>query len=169
MAASLAPQDKPANAFVERGKVAKFAATSTFKLQLPKGDHAVLTDPGVRFLDADGKVVGGMTRLDIRDTAGNIHKATWTLKGDQVTQTIADVKEGSTIEGTVVRPTAPGQITTRMDWTCFMDGVGALGGGIAVAASVAGGLETGGASLAATGGLINGTAGAAKGVADHCF
>ncbi|MFF4694874.1 hypothetical protein [Streptomyces chattanoogensis] len=91
-----------------------------------------------------------MTRLDIKDKAGYIHKATWTLKGDQFTQTIADVK-GSTIEGVVVRPTTPGQVTTRMDWTCFMDGVGAVGGGIAVAAGVAGGLETGGASLAATG------------------
>ncbi|WP_438295860.1 hypothetical protein [Streptomyces sp. HUAS TT7] len=69
-----------------------------------------------------------MTRLDIKNTAGHTHKATWTLKGDQLTQTIADVK-GATIEGVVVRPTTPVQLTTRMNWTCFMDGVGTVGGG----------------------------------------
>ncbi|MEN2423038.1 hypothetical protein AABB02_33620 [Streptomyces rimosus] len=167
-AAASAPQGKEGNAFAKRGEVTKFAATSTFKLTLPKGDHAVITDPGVRILNADGKAVGGITRLDIKDKAGNIHKATWALKGDQLTQTIADVK-GDTIEGTVVRPTTPGQITTRIDWTCLSDGAATVMGGLGVAASVAGGLETGGATLAATSGLIGGTTSAAKGVHDHCF
>ncbi|MFH9420769.1 hypothetical protein [Streptomyces sp. NPDC017529] len=98
---------------------------------------------------ADGKAVGGITRLDIKDKAGHIHKVTWTLKGDRLTQKVADVK-GPTVEGVLVRPTTPGQATTRKDWTCLQDGTGAVMGGLGVAASVAGGLETGGASLAAT-------------------
>ncbi|WP_030680059.1 hypothetical protein [Streptomyces rimosus] len=151
-----------------RPAVTKFAATSTFTLKLPKGDHAVVTGPGLRIINADGKVVGGMTRLDIKDKAGHVHKAIWTLKGNRLTQKVSDVK-GSTIEGVVVRPAKPGQVTTRMDWTCFMDGVEAVGGGLGVAASGAGGLQTGGASLAATWGLLTGTSAAAKGVADHCF
>ncbi len=124
MAAAPASQGKDTNAVAKRGQVTKFAATSTFKIKLPKGDHAVLTDPGVRFLNADGKAVGGMTRLDIKDKAGHIHKVTWSLKGDRLTQKVSGVK-GSTVEGVVVRPTTPGQVTTRMDWSCFMDGAGA--------------------------------------------
>ncbi|MFI0257903.1 hypothetical protein ACH4OW_02525 [Streptomyces sp. NPDC017056] len=36
--------------------------------------------------------------------------------------------KGSTVEGVVVRPTTPGQVTTRMDWTCLQDGTGAVMG-----------------------------------------
>jgi hypothetical protein len=158
----------PKQDIAKRGQVTRFAATSTFDLTLPKGDHAVLTDPGVRFLNADGKTVGGMTRLDIKDTAGHIHKATWTLKGNKLTQKIADVN-GSTIEGTAVRPTTPGQMTANFDWKCFTDGATAIASGVGVAASVIGAPETGGAALAATGPLISGTAAAANGVHDHCF
>ncbi|KAA6222019.1 hypothetical protein CP973_08675 [Streptomyces albofaciens JCM 4342] len=168
MAAAPASQGKDTNAVAKRGQVTKFAATSTFKIKLPKGDHAVLTDPGVRFLNADGKAVGGMTRLDIKDKAGHIHKVTWSLKGDRLTQKVSGVK-GSTVEGVVVRPTTPGQVTTRMDWSCFMDGAGALASGVGVIASVAGAPESGGATLSAAGPLISGTASAAKGVSDHCF
>ncbi|UQA91322.1 hypothetical protein [Streptomyces halobius] len=168
MAAAPASQDKPANVFVKRGQVAKFAASSTFKINLPKGDHAVLTPRGLRVLNADEKVVGGMTRLDVMDKAGHVHKATWSLEGNQLTQTIADVKKGSTIEGTVVRPTPPGPVTVLVNWNCFWDGVGTVGAGLGVIGSVAGAPATGGASLAATGGLLGGTAMAARGFKD-CF
>ncbi|WP_043264708.1 hypothetical protein [Streptomyces sp. CT34] len=168
MAAAPASQDQPANVFVNRGQVAKFATTSTFKLNLPKGDHAVLTPRGVRFLDANGQVVGGMARQDIKDTAGHIHKATWTLNGDQVTQTISDVN-GSTIEGTLVQPTAPGQVSARSGgWDCIMDGAGAVAGGLGLAGAAVTSPMTLGTSLAAGGAFVGGTAAAAKGFADNC-
>ncbi|WP_199930861.1 hypothetical protein [Streptomyces sp. CB02923] len=168
MAAAPASHGKQTLDVAKRGQVTEFAATSTFKLKLPKGDRAILSDPGVRFLNADGKTVGGMTRLDVKDKAGHVHKATWTLKGDRLTQKISGVK-GSTVEGVAVRPTTPGQVTTRMDWTCFTNGATALASGVGVAATVAGAPETGGTALAATGPLISGTAAAANGVHDHCF
>ncbi|MGD3112638.1 hypothetical protein [Streptomyces sp. YGL11-2] len=148
--------------------MAKFATTSTFKINLPKGDHAVLTPRGVRFLDANGQVVGGMARQDIKDTAGKVHKATWTLNGDQVTQTISDVN-GSTIEGTLVRPAAPGQMSARsIDWDCIMDGAGAAAGGLGLAGAALTAPMTAGTSLAAAGAFVGGAASAAKGFADNC-
>ncbi|KOT90400.1 hypothetical protein ADK86_26225 [Streptomyces sp. NRRL F-5755] len=169
-AAAPASQDKPAKPFAKGGEVTKFAATSTFKLNLPKGDHAVLTDRGVRFLKADGTLDGGMKRLDVKDKAGKIHKATWTLKGDQLTQKIADVK-GSTIEGTVVPAAAPGKVATRAkrsNSNCFWDGVATIGAGLGAAGGVIAAPASGGTSLAATGALMGGAAAAAHGVQD-CF
>ncbi|MFH8410996.1 hypothetical protein ACH4FX_40435 [Streptomyces sp. NPDC018019] len=170
MAAAPAPQGKAANVFAKDGEVAKFAATSTFKLNLPKGDHAVLTDHGVRFLKADGTLDGGMKRVDVKDKAGKIHKATWTLKGDQLTQKIADVK-GSTIEGVVVPPTTQGKVTTRTkrsNSNCFWDGVATMGAGLGVIGSVVAAPVSGGTTLAATGALMGGAAAAAHGV-QGCF
>ncbi|MFH8405255.1 hypothetical protein ACH4FX_10825 [Streptomyces sp. NPDC018019] len=167
LAAAPASQDKPANVFVKRGQVAKFAATSTFKLNLPKGDRAVLTPRGVRFLDAKGQVIGGMPRLDVKDKDGHIHHSKWALEGNQLTQTISDVN-GATIEGTVVKPTTPGRIEARIDWNCMMDGTGAVIGGLGVAGAALTSPMTAGTSLAAAGGLLGGTVSAAKGFADHC-
>ncbi|MEV5592252.1 hypothetical protein [Streptomyces sp. NPDC052496] len=167
-AAAPASQGKPANPFAKGGEVAKFAATSTFKLNLPKGDHAVLTDRGVRFLKADGTLDGGMKRVDIKDKAGKVHKVTWTLKGDQLTQKIADVK-GSTIEGTVVPATTQGKVRAkRSNSNCFWDGVATMGAGLGVIGSVVAAPVSGGTTLAATGALMGGAAVAAHGVQD-CF
>jgi hypothetical protein len=162
------PQHNATSVFAKRGQTTKFAATVTFNINLPKGDHAVLTAPGVRFIDAKGQAVGGMTRLDVADTSGHIHHTTWTLKGDQLTQTISGVN-GSTIEGVVVRPTTPGQMTANFDWDCFGDGVTALTDGVITAGTVAAAPESGGATLAATGAVAQGAWAAAQGVKDNCF
>ncbi|MEV4441380.1 hypothetical protein AB0K09_20615 [Streptomyces sp. NPDC049577] len=148
---------KPLDGVVAKpGEVTTFYRDTLWKFPLPKGDRLVsVRGGGVQIQGADGEALMSLAPESIRDTAGGVHKVTWTVEGGDTLRQHIDVDEAK-FRG-VMTPHAVAY--GFMDWVKC---VGKQSQDTAIAGGVAGcvaGLETGcvaGAGVGGVGGALGG-------------
>lgn len=144
----------------DSGKTTTFARDTAWTFSQLKGDHHLAADKdgGVSIEDGKGEKLLTMSPKPIKDTAGHLHKVTWTVKGNTLYQHVDT--PNATLKGAVV-PTVTAY--GFWDWAKCVGkkslDTAELGG---VAGCVAD-LETGCAPGAAVGGFGGAVAGAVQG------
>lgn len=80
------------------------AKTATDTMDVPEGGKLTAYQGGVQVIDAGGTVIATVRPGTVTDADGTIHKVSFTVNGNDVTQTIEGVT-GDTVTGTITPPT----------------------------------------------------------------